>query len=491
MTETESVTFRTSLQRKEWIALALGAVFAFLLHTHFRMTGFGEQDAGRLASDAINWHFEGSIDMAKVDYRLHTSPLYIHGLKLLLDHGLPIHSLPGFMNGASVLSSSACLVGLYVLFRRLARPAIAAAAVVMYALTPCFWLGSVYGMPTLPSLTFLVFAALAFGAAADLGTLKSPRFAGFIALSALLATLAFALKADMALSSGALLTVLLSRGRFRPVLLAFIVLIVGFGTIVTVTYAHHLSIPVVVVEPKDPHAVSGFLASWNGRFPFQWSLLVDPKNNAPISHASGALLFAVCLLALLQGLVADKRRVLQTLSVAVWGLPPLLFWGLKPGNSARHNLPAFPSLVLLAALLLFRLAQNNARRAWLLIVLLFALGQLDLSGYGSVTPRADVLAATEQVERSTSSLHQRARDFMTSAGPKKALIETEYLLPYSEFEAWAAARTPTLRARPKAVLDGAERETRVVLVANARAAKSQAQSLRSQGFDVFSLQFSL
>ena len=68
--------------RYEWIFIALGALAAFWLHWHFRMSGFGEQDAGRLASDAINWHFEGSIDMTKVDYRLHTSPLYIHGMKL-------------------------------------------------------------------------------------------------------------------------------------------------------------------------------------------------------------------------------------------------------------------------------------------------------------------------------------------------------------------------------------------------------------------------
>jgi hypothetical protein len=498
MTETE--TERAALSRTEWILLAVGALVAFLVHTHFRMTGFGEQDAGRLASDAINWHFVGSIDMAKVDYRLHTSPLYIHALKSLLDHGLAIRALPRWMNGASVFLSSACLAGLYVLFRRLSTPAIAAAAVVLYSLTPCFWLGSVYGMPTLPSLTFLVFAALSFAGAADCAAfdpryLRRPRFLGFIALSTVLATIAFSLKADMALSSGALLTVLMARGRFKPLLLGFIVLIVGIGTAFTVMYAHHLSVPVVVVEPKDPHAVSGFLSSWNGRFPFQWSLLVDPKNNAPISHAAGTLLFAVCLLALLRGLVSEKPRLWQTLGAAVWGLPPMLFWGLKTGNSARHNLPALPPLVFLAAVMLFRLANDNLRRGWVLVVLVFALGQMDYSGYGSVTPRADVLAATEQVERSTSSLHRRARDFMSSPSPKKALVETEYLLPYSEFEAWAAARTPALRARPKAVLDRAEdgtlRETRLVLVGNARAAKSQAQSLRSQGFDVFSLQFSL
>jgi hypothetical protein len=489
-----SATPGAAFGRYEWIFIALGALAAFWLHWHFKMSGFGEQDAGRLATDAINWHFEGSIDMTKVDYRLHTSPLYIRAMKFALDHGLRVRSLPLFMNGASVVASSACMVGLYLLFRQLSTPAIAAAATIVYSLTPCFWLGSVYGMPTLPALTLLVFSALAFGKAADEQQLKSPRFIGFIALSALLAALAFSIKADMALSSGALLLALIARGRLRPTLLACIVLIVGFGTLFTIGYARHLALPVVEAAPKDTHAVGGFLESWNGRFPFKWSLLIDPKNNAPITHASGTLLFAVCLLALLQGALGNKRRRWITFGAAAWGLGPMLFWGLKPGNSARHNLPAFPPLIFLAVSMLFQLVDQRARRAWILIVMLLALGQMDLTGNNSVTPRADVLLATEQVENSTSSLHARAREFMTSANPKKALIESEYLLSYSEFEAWAAAKTPSLREKrnaQKTIGDGPDRETRVLVVGSPKVARERAQSLRSQGFDVFSLQFSL
>jgi hypothetical protein len=491
---TQSNTPGVPFGRYEWIFIALAALAAFWLHWHFRLSGFGEQDAGRLASDAINWHFEGVIDMTKVDYRLHTSPLYIHGLKLALDHGLRVSSLPLLMNGLSVVASSACMVGSYLLFRQLSTPAIAAAATIVYSLTPCFWLGSVYGMPTLPALTLLVFSALALGKAADQPRLRSLRFAGFLALSVLLAALAFATKADMALSSGALLLALIARGRPRPVLLACIVLIVGIGTLFTVAYARHVALPVLEAPAKNTHAVGGFLESWNGRFPFKWSLLLDPKNNAPITHAAGTLLFVVCVLSLLQGALGRKRRRWLTFGAAAWGLPPMLFWGLKPGNSARHNLPAFPALVFLAVLMLFQLVEGRASRAWLLIVMLLALGQMDLTGGGSVTPRVDVLLATEQVEHATGSLHARAREFMNSPNPKKAIIDGDYLASYSEFEAWAAAKTPTLRERrhaQKIIGDGPERETRVLRVGSPRAARGQAQSLRSEGFDVFSLQFPL
>ena len=56
------------------------------------------------------------------------------------------------------------------------------------------------------------------------------------------------------------------------------------------------------------------------------------------------------------------------------------------------------------------------------------------------------------------------------------------------------AKTPSLREKrnaQKTIGDGPERETRVLTVGSARVARERAQSLRSQGFDVFSLQFSL
>src|SRR6201999_692579 len=148
-----------------------------------------------------------------VDYRLRTSPLYIHALRIALDHGLAIRLLPRVINWASVIASSVCSVGMYLLFRRFTNAAVAAAATVIYALTPCFWLGSVYGMPTLPALTCWIFATLAFARASDEGNITSRTSLAYLGGSALLAVLALALKADMALSAGAFLAVLLLEER--------------------------------------------------------------------------------------------------------------------------------------------------------------------------------------------------------------------------------------------------------------------------------------
>jgi hypothetical protein len=338
-----------------------------------------------------------------------------------------------------------------------------------------------------------VFSTLAFAEALDQRRYRTYRFAGFVTLSACLAALAFSFKADMALSGGALLLVLLARDRLRLLDCAVATAVLGFGVACTLLYSHHLAAPAreVVSAVPRPVDVQGFLDSWNTRFPFKWSLLIDPKNNTTITHASGTLLFAVAMLALLQGFVAGGKRARFTLGAAAWGLLPMLFWGLKSGNSARHNLPAFPPLLLLAAQMLFQLSGNRARKAWLMIALLTAFAQLDTSGGNSVNPKVDLLATTRLVAGTSTSVHRRAREFAESPALKKALIESEYLLAYSEFEVWAAATAPSLRARPRAILDGPERETLVVVVGGARTAKAKAQALRSEGYEVFSLQFPL
>ena len=189
-------------------------------------------------------------------------------------------------------------------------------------------------------------------------------------------------------------------------------------------------------------------------------------------------------LALFQGALGNPRRRWLTFGAAAWGLAPLLFWGLKPGNSARHNLPAFPPLVFLAVLDAVPARALPHRRAWILIVMLLLLGQMDLTGNNSVTPRVDVLLATEQVENATSSLHARAREFMNSPNPKKAIIETEYLQSYSEFEAWAAAKTPSLREKrnsQKTIGDGPERETRVLLYRQRQSSQSPGAKFAQPG----------
>ncbi|HEX3774192.1 MAG TPA: glycosyltransferase family 39 protein [Polyangiaceae bacterium] len=483
---------KTSLSRRETALLALGALLALLAHARYSLTGFGEQDAARLAMDAVHWHAERVIYMADVDYRLRTSPLYIHLLKLALDRGLSIRALPGLMNGASVIFSSACLVGFYLLFRRFSGGRIAAAATVVYALTPCFWLGSVYGMPTLLALTFWIFATLAFSRAVDEFDQSKARAWPYFGVTLLFSFLAFALKADLVLSAGAFAAVLLVNQRMRLVLMSAAVGIVLLAFGASVAYANSLAAAAQAsARPEDSKELGSFLRNWDSRFPFRWEFLVDPKNNNAITHAVSGVLVVLVVLAVVHGLLAGGQRTRLALGMAAWGLPAILFWGLKSGNSARHNLPAFPGLVLLAIGLLFVLVDHNLRKAWVLIGVLAAFALLDETGSGSVAPKINPFTASRQVESSSNSLHSRAAEFVARPNPKKAVIETNYLLAYSEFEVWAAAKSPRSKpGNPRTVLDG-NRETRIYEVGAVRQARALAQDLQQRGWDVFSAQFQL
>ncbi len=89
-------------------------------------------------------------------------------------------------------------------------------------------------------------------------------------------------------------------------------------------------------------------------------------------------------------------------------------------------------------------------------------------------------------------LHERARHVRQPLpSSKKAIVESAYLIDYSEFGIWAAAKSPRPRAHPRAILDGPDRETRVYQVGGQREARAVAQSLRRDGWDVFSVHYSL
>ena len=74
--------------RYEWpILIALVAV-SLWLHAGSMIEGFGEPDTARYGVLAEEWHTTGQIH--SYSYHLRTSPLYLHGLKLLLDAGMPM-----------------------------------------------------------------------------------------------------------------------------------------------------------------------------------------------------------------------------------------------------------------------------------------------------------------------------------------------------------------------------------------------------------------
>jgi hypothetical protein len=121
---------------------------SLLLHGLSVVTGFGEPDTARMASLAVEWHQTGQIH--SYEYPLRTSPLYIHAIKLLLDAGVPLSSMPSILNWISLIGGSLVLIPLYLQWRLLAGPAAAAVGCLLFSATPAFWLANISGMAHLP-----------------------------------------------------------------------------------------------------------------------------------------------------------------------------------------------------------------------------------------------------------------------------------------------------------------------------------------------------
>ena len=429
--------------RRESVWVVLATLFSLWIHAKYRLTAFGEQDAARLSRDAIVWHLQDQIVSSQSTYRMHTSAGYIHLLKLAMDHGLKIAKLARFMNSASVALGTACALALYALFRQFSAPRYAALAIVMYSMTPGFWLGNIYGMPTIPALCGFTLSVLWFVRACRLQKLRSVWLPVLILASFACLFWAASFKADLLLSTGVFVVLALSaRGR-RVQMLALATLVVLGAVFANNRYVHKVLTP----APDEPRGTTAFLKSWNEQFPFKISALFDPANNQTIVHCAGGLLFSVLVVSVLVALVQGGRPRRMAATALVWALPPVLFWGLLFGNNARHSVYGLAPLFLVAAHFVFRAVNERTGRAALLGLLLMALSyESDIKGHGPVAPASNLLDSAKKLKEETQSYARSSHETALNPAPKRVVIGTGVTTPYLDFEVFAAAKNPVLVA---------------------------------------------
>lgn len=410
--------------------LALCVALSLLVHSHFTLDGFGEPDAGFLAYDAVLSHHDGmSRAYPLVDYRIWSSPLYIHYLKKSLDWGLPISGLPSLMNWSNIVVGSLILIPLYLLGKRLIGSEAAAVGCVLYSLTPAYWLANIYGMPHLPAFGFLVTALLLF-----LHSLESQggKFQGSIILAAACMIAAGSLKADILLCGGAFLGVLISQRKWNIRNIAWAVIIVSIGVGAVITYTSILNVSKV--------SVANFASNWNERFPFTLEAILNKHNDRAIVLTGGPILFLAILSALLYGTLMRKEHRRFVAMALMWSLPTLLFWGLKFSNSARHNMAVFFPLVLLVGLFL---CSNITPGRWRYV----ALAVLLITNYGSTSgrdsvnfPSSRIFESSLDLQHKISKLHDAGKKFAALEGDKKLWLGFDSN-PYVFFEVIANAKS--------------------------------------------------
>jgi hypothetical protein len=473
---------------REEVVVLIAAFISLVVHGHFILPGLGEQDAARFARIAYFWHSRGKIAFDDVGYQIRTSTLYLQSEKLLLDHGLPMHSLPNWVNWAAVGFGTAYSVAFYALCRRITTRPIAVAATLMHALTPAFWLGNLYGMPTVPGMFFFIVALILF---LDASRLDQAGFDFYLRLfGALLSmTLAMMNKSDVALGGGAFLGVAFARPTQRVRFACYAGAIVVGGTLCSIAYAHAVVLPSHAADTAAG-GLMAFLKNWNKAFEVDFEALLDDNQNSTISRCVGGLLFCVIVLSICYGLVIGGRFRKQTLLALLWGLPPILAWGIRYGNSARHNVPAFPPLVLIGAIFLFEIVKYDVRRASALVVLTVAASYCsNSSGENSLRPQSNLLRLSETMARFTRGLHRGASAIADSPEQNKAIVGG-YVDAYTEFEVLSRMQHPVfdISGDTWVITDG-DRTTIIDYTARNGTARTVARKYRQRGFEPFSLSF--
>jgi hypothetical protein len=409
----------------EAILVAVGVVVTAVLHALFVTHGFGEADIARLAVAAGEWHDTGRV--LYTSYIFRTSPLYIQGLKLLLDLGVPVATLPALLNGASVVLASLTLIPLYLFWRKLAGRGVSAVATILFAVTPAYSLAAIYGMAHLPSFALFVVSLLTFvNALGKSGRPYALRMTGAF----ILAALAIGLKADMVLCFGAYLgaAVYLRALDRRTVVLAAAMPFVAL-------------IPTIVDARLIASALGGighFATSWSGQFPFTVQSITDDDNRSVLFNSVGRGLFALGVLAALY-CVIRRRHGRALLLVGLWGVPPVLFWGLRMGNSARHMMAAESAFVFLIAVALASLLPKRRLVPAVLVVVFIAVNYgLGPAKGGSISPTPRLDALSREVQRRADLLRKGAEAFAAFPVPAKVFVGSA-ATPYAVFAVMARA----------------------------------------------------
>lgn len=426
--------FAASLNSSALQMLMLAGLVAcsLIVNLHFSIRGFGEQDTARLVNDALVLHHTGRIVDESGNYRLRILPLSIHALKSLLALGIRPSALAQLLNQANAVLGALILIPLYFLGRRLASPQVSFTALILFSFMPVFWLARIYGYPHLAALFFFTVSLALFVRALDL---DRARFRVLLALSAVSIAVATGIKADVMLAGGAFLVAALIRpGGFTRRY------VVAVSIIYLVAIASPFVLKALLLDvPQPTGGVAGFVSSWSARFPLsRWAL--TSGDNVEINLRAFGFLFAMTALVAAGYLLSNAAGRRLLFFVACWSLPVVLFWGARPGNSARHLLSvAFPVALLIALFVIAVLRSPTQRAAALsaLVVLNYFSGPLPSSS--TIAPSTELISSRDMLQSETDRLMAVGSEFATSSEAKKLLVGS-WTSPYVMFQVLSGAR---------------------------------------------------
>ena len=462
--------------------LALVVLASIAVHGVAMIEGLGEQDSARILNDAFIWKDNpGYLSSPEVEYRPRVLPLVLVLVRLLLQLGIPLSSMPQIMNGTNVGVGALALVPLFLIWRRIAGRQAAYIALALASAMPAFWLANIYGYPHLIGFALFLAALNCFLIALDH---DGRAFVRWSILAGALLALSLGTKADLILSGGAFLGAAWLTRRL---------------TVTTTVAALAIPTAALVFASGMYEIIAGsevtpvaYAAEWEQRFPLSLASLLGSENRAVTLRAPGRVMaMAVALSAVILLFRPDDRRTV--FFIMAWTIPTLLFWGVRQGNSARHLMAAFVPMAVLASIAIRRIGGTRLVGALATIVLLVANYGVGSPNRSSIAPSARLIASRALFQDYVAGLHAAA-GAIADFDEKSIFVLGKGGNAYATFALLTKARS-VRRVQPEMLElqreDGAIQRVGQAYVVDHRYAAQAARQRQEEGYHVVSIDYDL
>jgi hypothetical protein len=157
-----------------------------------------------------------------------------------------------------------------------------------------------------------------------------------------------------------------------------------------------------------------------------------------LANAVGRVLMPASVVAIVLAAI-DKRQRRYLLPAALWALPPILFWGLKLGNSARHMMAAIPVLLFVVAVVLVSRIRATVLRVAIVVLLVTLNYVLGPPKGDSISPTSQLHALNSHIQEYVGNLHKGGKAFAVFPVPSKMYVGSPGA-PYALHEVMARSR---------------------------------------------------
>ena len=406
------------------LLILLCVILAF--HTPFLLTDyFGEADSARIANDSIRAAYNHKfIDL---DYSTPSCPLYSDVLRFLIkSEVISVSSIPFWLTLASLISSAIITGGIFAFVFRLTHSLLSAfGASLILQFIPIFWFSSLYGFPTIVSLSLFVMSLVLFQSA--LSKSLSLHIYALLTIALILYTMAVMIKIDIILASAIYCLPVWQSGRSLKVKFFWI------GSLTLISIAEFL-----LYKQYSSMLYPGVdldVNKWDLKYQSQLQIFFSEGHQRLIKETFGFLSLPAALVgSAIMGLQRKWRSTLFWLVLA--GLPFVILWGPKPGNSARHYL--IPSLFLCIVIALPLTMDAWRRFAWAILLSFGCVfNYFKYPAYALSFPyrlSGRLLASSYSLNQEAERLHAIGEKITYLPYTKVAVIGNSNVLAYVRFE---------------------------------------------------------